>query len=244
MSPQYWPWILSTCCVLTFVIVRKRSVSWWTSQSWASWHPSESLVVAPDVRSSGGVGLTSDVWRQSLVRTNVRPFFFDFFWFFFKNEKTPFFPYENRATRRERRHRIDLPYTTDGVYSSKKHDRHIDSRVSLLEDNSRRDDHTTKTARDEGVEKHSCQIEWRGAHVNLVYYNGKQVLRAYNMLHVTTVLHVRIEDEHTDTYTYILRWYIRIYIHTSIYIYIYTYIYTHTHIHTSKYSFNILASYL
>ncbi len=58
------------------------------------------------------------------------------------------------------------------------------------------EDHETKTARDEGVEKLSCQIEWRGSHVNLVYYNGKQVLRAYSMVHVTAVLHVRSE-EHT-----------------------------------------------
>ncbi len=41
--------------------------------------------------------------------------------------------------------------------------------------------------------------------MNLVYYNGKQVLRAYRMLHVPVVLHVKIEDEHTDTYTYLLR---------------------------------------
>ena len=31
------------------------------------------------------------------------------------------------------------------------------------------EDHKTKTARDEGVEKHSCQIELRGVHVKLVY---------------------------------------------------------------------------
>jgi hypothetical protein len=67
------------------------------------------------------------------------------------------------------------------------------------------EDHKTKTSRDEGVEKQSCQIEWRGSHVNLVYYNGKQVLRTYNMIHVTTVMHVRSEDEHADTYTYMLR---------------------------------------
>ena len=39
----------------------------------------------------------------------------------------------------------------------------------------------------------------------LVYDNGKQVLRAYSMLHVTAVLHVRSEDERADTYTYMLR---------------------------------------
>ena len=35
------------------------------------------LVVPPDVRPSGGVGLTSDAWRQPLVRPDVRPFFFE-----------------------------------------------------------------------------------------------------------------------------------------------------------------------
>jgi hypothetical protein len=67
------------------------------------------------------------------------------------------------------------------------------------------EDHKTKSTLDEGVEKHSCQIEWRGAHVNLFYYNGKRALCAYSMLHVTAALHVRSEDEHTDTYTYMLR---------------------------------------
>ncbi len=67
------------------------------------------------------------------------------------------------------------------------------------------EDHNTKAVRDEGVEKHSCQIEWGGAHVNLVYYNGKQVFRAYIMIHVTAVLHVRNEDERADTHTYMLR---------------------------------------
>ena len=67
------------------------------------------------------------------------------------------------------------------------------------------EDHKTKEARDQGVEKHSCQIELRGAHLNLVYYNGKQVFRASSMLHVTAVLHVRSEDERTDTSTYMLR---------------------------------------
>ena len=31
------------------------------------------------------------------------------------------------------------------------------------------EDHNTKSAPDEGVEKHSCQIELRGVHVKLVY---------------------------------------------------------------------------
>jgi len=67
------------------------------------------------------------------------------------------------------------------------------------------EDHNTKGARDTGVEKHSCQIELRGVHVKLVYYSNKQVLLVYSMLHVTAVLYVRNEDEHDDTYTYMLR---------------------------------------
>ena len=95
------------------------------------------------------------------------------------------------------------------------------------------DDHNTKTARVAGVEKHSCQIELRGAHVKLVYYNNKKVLRVYIMLHVTVVLYVRSEDEviYTGIYTYI-------------YIPIHTHTHTHTHTDTAKYSFNILARYL
>ena len=38
------------------------------------------------------------------------------------------------------------------------------------------EEHKTKEALDERVEKHSCQIELRGAHLRLVYYNGIQVL--------------------------------------------------------------------
>ena len=60
------------------------------------------------------------------------------------------------------------------------------------------EDHKTKETRDQGVEKHSCQIELRGTHLNLVYYNGKQVLREYRMVHFTTDLHVRNEDELAD----------------------------------------------
>ncbi len=67
------------------------------------------------------------------------------------------------------------------------------------------EDHKTKGSHDQGVEKHSCQIELRGAHLNLVYYNGKQVLRSYSVVHVTAVLYVRNEDEVVDTYTYMMR---------------------------------------
>jgi hypothetical protein len=45
------------------------------------------LVVAADVRPSGGVGLTSDAWRHPLVRPDVRPFFFENFFDFFFEKK-------------------------------------------------------------------------------------------------------------------------------------------------------------
>jgi hypothetical protein len=81
----------------------------------------------------------------------------------------------------------------------------VDSVYSKTIHQDMEEDHNTKAARDAEVEKHSCQIEWRGAHVKLVYYNNKQVLHVYGILHVTAVLYVRSEDEHADTYTYILR---------------------------------------
>jgi hypothetical protein len=113
--------------------------------------------------------MTTDVRLTSgLTRT-----FFYFFYggspFFLKKIEKKNFS-ENRATRRPWRHSICLPYTAGGMHSQNKHDRHTDSRFSLFEDNSPRDgrDHKTKTARDEGVEKHSCQIELIGVHVKLV----------------------------------------------------------------------------
>ncbi len=81
----------------------------------------------------------------------------------------------------------------------------VDSDYSKTIHQEMSEDHKTKGSRDQGVEKHSCQIELRGAHLNLVYYNGKQVLRSYSVVHVTAVLHVRNEDEVVDTYTYMLR---------------------------------------
>ncbi len=35
MSPQCWPGLVTTCCILTFCVVRKRSANWSTAQSWA-----------------------------------------------------------------------------------------------------------------------------------------------------------------------------------------------------------------
>jgi hypothetical protein len=81
----------------------------------------------------------------------------------------------------------------------------VDSDYSKTIHQEMAEDHKTKGSRDQGVEKHSCQIELRGAHLNLVYYNGKQVLRSYSVVHVTAVLHVRNADEVVDTYAYMLR---------------------------------------
>ncbi len=47
--------------------------------------------------------------------------------------------FENRVTVRQRRHITVLPYTTSGIHRQNKHDRHTDSRLRLLEDNSPRD---------------------------------------------------------------------------------------------------------
>ena len=65
----------------------------------------------------------------------------------------------------------------------------VDSVYSKTIHQEMEEDLNTKAALDEGVEKHSCQIELRGAHVKLVYYNNKQVLCVYIMLHVTVVLY-------------------------------------------------------
>ena len=81
----------------------------------------------------------------------------------------------------------------------------VDSVYSKTIHQDMEEDHNTKAARDARVEKHSCQIELRGAHVKLVYYNNKRVLRVYSMLHVTAVPYVRSKDERADTYTYMLR---------------------------------------
>ena len=52
----------------------------------------------------------------------------------------------------------------------------VDSDYSKTIHQEMEEDHKTKETRDQGVEKHSCQIELRGAHLKLVYCNGKQLL--------------------------------------------------------------------
>ena len=79
----------------------------------------------------------------------------------------------------------------------------VDSVYSKTIHQEMEEDHKTKSGRDEGVEKHSCQIELTGTHVNLVYYNGKQVLRTYIMLRLSltytvksprlTIVHITVE---------------------------------------------------
>jgi hypothetical protein len=91
---------------------------------------------------------------------------------------SPFYSSEIRATQKQWRYSTCLPYTTGGMHSQNKHDRHtdIDSDYSKTIHEEMQEEDKTKEVRDERVEKHSCQIELRGAHLKLVYYNGKQVL--------------------------------------------------------------------
>jgi hypothetical protein len=87
--------------------------------------------------------MTTDVRLTSRLKRTV------FFYFFMAGVlflgkkmggkmKNPLFFSENRATRRQWRHSTCLPYTTGGMHSQNKHDRHTDSPFSLLQDNSPR----------------------------------------------------------------------------------------------------------
>jgi hypothetical protein len=151
--------------------------------------------------------MTTDVRLTSGLTRTV---FFIFLWresiFLGKKWKKNLFSSENRANRRQRRHSICLPYTVGGMHSQNTTDiQTVDSVYSKTIHQDMEEDHNTNAARDAGVEKHSCQIELRGAHVKLVYYNNKRVLRVYRMLHVTAVPYVRSKDERADTYTYMMR---------------------------------------
>jgi hypothetical protein len=122
-------------------------------------------------------------------------------------KENPFFPLKKGPLggSRGRVYAICTPLVGCTVKTNTTDIQTVDSDYSKTIHQEMEEDHKTKKARGQGVEKHSCQIESRGAHSNLVYYNGKQVLRAYRMVHVTAVLHVRNEDELADTYTYMLR---------------------------------------
>ncbi len=122
-------------------------------------------------------------------------------------KKNPFFPLKKGPLggSRGRVYAYRTPLVGCTVKTNTTDIQTVDSDYSKTIHQEMEEDHKTKKARDQGVEKHSCQIELRGAHLNLVYYNDKQVLRAYSIVHVTAVLHVRNEFELADTYTYMLR---------------------------------------
>ncbi len=109
--------------------------------------------------------------------------------------------------------------TVDSVYSKTIHQ-------EMEEDHDK-----TKTSRDEGVEKHSCHIELRGSHVNLAYYNDKQVLGVYRY----DACHYSPSCEERRrmcwyTYIYVEVIYMDIYGYIYKHLYTYVYIYTHTHV--------------
>ena len=84
--------------------------------------------------------------------------------------ETEIFFLEKTGTLGDSEDSVCLPHTSGGMYSQNKHDRHTDSHFRLLEDNSPRDGRGSydQGSHDEGVEKHSCHIELRGTHLNLV----------------------------------------------------------------------------
>ncbi len=82
MSPQWWPRLLSTCCVLTLCVVRKRSANWSTIQScaflapeWAvhvlRWSPRGSNwnFLHPEV--ARGFSTITGIWAPIDVEKNV-----------------------------------------------------------------------------------------------------------------------------------------------------------------------------
>ena len=93
-----------------------------------------------------------------------------------KNGEKNFFPLKIRATRRQWRHIPTVRLSE--IHSQNIHDRHTVSRFSLFEVIRQQIQEVSKTQEehDERVEKRSCEIELRGSHLKLDYYNGKQVL--------------------------------------------------------------------
>jgi hypothetical protein len=104
-------------------------------------------LVVEDWRQLSGEVDPYDNWRQADVRTDENCFLFIFLW------------------------RESIFGEKNGNFFFLWKQGHSE------EDQDMEEDHNTKLARDTGVEKHSCQIELRGVHVKLVYYNNKQVLR-------------------------------------------------------------------
>jgi hypothetical protein len=130
--------------------------------------------------------MTTDVRLTSGLTRTV---FVYFFWresiYWEKNEKKTFYSLktgplgDNRGT-------VYVYHTPLVGCTVKTNIQTVDSVYSKTIHQDMEEDHNTKVSRDTGVDKHSCQIELRGTHVKLVYYNNKRVLRVYSMLHVTS----------------------------------------------------------
>jgi hypothetical protein len=86
-------------------------------------------VVTPDVRSSGEVEVTSDTRRQSLIRPDVRPFFFSWretiFWGKKRRKKT-FFLWNQGHSEAEEAQYMTTVHTNE-IHSQNRDDRRTDS---------------------------------------------------------------------------------------------------------------------
>ena len=172
--------------------------------------------------------LTSETWRQSLVRPDVRQFCF------YDGTLSPFVLGEENGGKKiflwnqDHSETVEAQYMTtvhtSEIHSQNRHDRHTCCQFRLLTDNSSRDTRGVWTSWEIFV--------WNWIEDTTVNKN----YCSYSMIHVTEVLYVRSEEEHTDTYTYMISWYIQIYIH----IYIYTYSHVYTHIYIRIYTYILL----
>ena len=95
-----------------------------------------------------------------------------------KNEKKTPFPSEIRTTRRPERHSTCPQYTLVRctVKTDTRDIQTVDSDCSKVIHQEIQEVRKTQEARDERVPKRSCEIELRGTHLKLDYYNVKQVL--------------------------------------------------------------------
>ncbi len=82
MSPQCWHRFLTTCCVLTFVVERKRSANWSTTQSWVflapewevqvqRWSPSASIWNFLEPQAARDFSTVTGIWASIDVEKNV-----------------------------------------------------------------------------------------------------------------------------------------------------------------------------
>ncbi len=104
------------------------------------------------IETIGGVGLTSDSWRQTHVRSDV-------------------------SRRQWSLGTVHVYRTPGGMESQNRHDRHPVSRFYRKVIHQKiQEECKTKDTRDERTEKLVREISLRGPHLKVVYYNGKQVL--------------------------------------------------------------------